>query len=342
MATETSSAASSNGYAAALRRNRGDGAEQPADRPAARDARGGAQRARPRASSIEADRPAHRVRGHQVRLLPAGLGHRPRDGQGRRRELLPAGRREGLPARLRRDREPLHRPRTATTSASAPRSPSSPRSPTSTPSPCCPGTTRVARVFCDCYDTETGELLDADPRQNLKQIAHEFEEELGSAVPDRHRARDDVAARSREDGAGARGRHEALLLPHPPVRGAPSGAPRRGRVRPGARPRHELRRPRGRARPARAELPLRPPGAHRRQHHDLPPGLRGGRPQARPAARASCPSRSRACRPTATTTTSRSSTSDGNNVFHDPDGPAQLSEIGPPLPRRDARPLPRR
>ena len=38
---------------------------------------------------------------------------------------------------------------------------------------------RVARVMCDCYDTETGELLDADPRQNLKQVAHEFEEELG-------------------------------------------------------------------------------------------------------------------------------------------------------------------
>jgi glutamine synthetase len=38
---------------------------------------------------------------------------------------------------------------------------------------------RVARVFCDCYDTETGELLDADPRQNLKRVAHEFEQELG-------------------------------------------------------------------------------------------------------------------------------------------------------------------
>ena len=34
-------------------------------------------------------------------------------------------------------------------------------------------------MFCDCYDTETGELLDADPRQNLKRIAHEFEQELG-------------------------------------------------------------------------------------------------------------------------------------------------------------------
>ena len=38
---------------------------------------------------------------------------------------------------------------------------------------------RVARVFCDCYDTETGELLDADPRQNLKRVIAEFEEELG-------------------------------------------------------------------------------------------------------------------------------------------------------------------
>jgi glutamine synthetase len=38
---------------------------------------------------------------------------------------------------------------------------------------------RVARVYCDCYDTETGDLLDADPRQNLKRIAHDFEQELG-------------------------------------------------------------------------------------------------------------------------------------------------------------------
>ena len=42
-----------------------------------------------------------------------------------------------------------------------------------------PWDNRVARVYCDCYDTETGELLDADPRQNLKKVAHEFEQELG-------------------------------------------------------------------------------------------------------------------------------------------------------------------
>src|SRR3954471_4833423 len=38
---------------------------------------------------------------------------------------------------------------------------------------------RVARVFCDCYDTETGGLLDSDPRQNLKRIMNEVEQELG-------------------------------------------------------------------------------------------------------------------------------------------------------------------
>ena len=42
-----------------------------------------------------------------------------------------------------------------------------------------PWDNRNARVYCDCYDTETGELLDADCRQNLKKVAHEFEQELG-------------------------------------------------------------------------------------------------------------------------------------------------------------------
>src|SRR5437868_7785912 len=42
-----------------------------------------------------------------------------------------------------------------------------------------PWDSRVARVYCDCYDTETGEPLDSDPRQNLKRIANEVEAELG-------------------------------------------------------------------------------------------------------------------------------------------------------------------
>src|SRR5438045_8425884 len=38
---------------------------------------------------------------------------------------------------------------------------------------------RVARVFCDCYDTETGELLAAACRQNLKNAAHDVAQEQG-------------------------------------------------------------------------------------------------------------------------------------------------------------------
>ena len=184
---------------------------------------------------------------------------------------------------------------------------------------------RVARVFCDCYDTETGELLDADPRQNLKRVAHEFETELGLPVPDRHRARDDVAqaARGRR---GARGRHQALLLPHPPVRGASSGADGRRRVRAGARPRHELRRPRGRARASSSSTsastaPSRTAdnittyrqvcAAVARKHGLLATFM-----------------------PKPFTGVSANGhhhhftlmDDEGTNVFHDPDGPAQLSE----------------
>ncbi len=42
-----------------------------------------------------------------------------------------------------------------------------------------PWDARVARVFCDCYDTENGKLLEADPRQSLKRIVNEVEQELG-------------------------------------------------------------------------------------------------------------------------------------------------------------------
>jgi glutamine synthetase len=41
---------------------------------------------------------------------------------------------------------------------------------------------RIARVFVDCYDTETGQLLESDPRQNLKRLANRFEAQTG-AVP---------------------------------------------------------------------------------------------------------------------------------------------------------------
>ena len=248
---------------------------------AARHPRGGPQPART-ARADRGDHAPHRGRGHQVRLLPAGLDHRPRDGQGRGRVLLPAGGREGLPARLRRHRQPVHRPRRQLhrlrprgVRAGRDRRPRHLRPPALGPA-------RGARVL--------RLLRHRDRRAARRRPAPEPQARggrvrggAGLQLPDRHRARDDVA-QAAEDGGPPGRRDQAVLLPHPPVRGAPSGAARRGRVRAGARARHELRRPRGRARPARAELPLRPAGQDRRQHHHLPPDLRGGGPQARPAA----------------------------------------------------------
>ena len=187
-----------------------------------------------------------------------------------------------LPARLRRDRQPLHRPlrqlhrlRPRGVRARGDRRPRHLRG-------AAVGPARRARLLRLLRHRDRRA---ARRRPAPEPQAHRARLRAGARlpVPDRHRARDDVAA-ARPGGRHPAGRHEALLLPHPPVRGAASGAARRRRVRAGARPRHELRRPRGRARPARAELPLRPAAAHRRQHHHLPPGLRRRRPQARPAA----------------------------------------------------------
>ena len=132
-----------------------------------------------RAEKIAGDREADRERGDRVRLLPADLGQRAHQRQGRGRR---AGSRRSQSAATSWS---TARPPTcsstarATTSASGRRSRSWPRSPTSTPSTHLPWDPRVARVYCDCYDTETGGLLEADPRQNLKRIVNEIEQELG-------------------------------------------------------------------------------------------------------------------------------------------------------------------
>ena len=80
--------------------------------------------------------------------------------------------------------------------------------------------------------------------------------------------------------------------------------------------------------PARAQLPLRPRRPHGRQHHDLPADLRRRGRKHGAASRRSCRSRSRVSRRTAHHHHFTLVDEDGNNVFYDPDGPAQLSEIG--------------
>ena len=99
--------------------------------------------------------------------------------------------------------------------------------------------------------------------------------------PRRHRAGDDVAQAQRGRHALGRGHDQALLLPHRPVLRAAADHPQGGRVRAGARARHDPGRPRGRARPDRAQLRLRPRGEDRRQPLDLPSGLQGRRSRAR-------------------------------------------------------------
>ena len=57
-----------------------------------------------------------------------------------------------------------------------------------------PWDSRVARVYCDCYDTETGELLDADPPPEPQAGRPRVRDRTRLPVPDRDRAGDDVAA----------------------------------------------------------------------------------------------------------------------------------------------------
>ena len=152
---------------------------------------------------------------------------------------------------------------------------------------------RVARVYCDCYDTETGRPAGRRPAPEPQAGRPRVRAGARLPVPDRHRARDDVAQEA-AGRAGARGRHQALLLPHPPVRGAPSRPARRGRLRPGARARHELRRPRGRAR-ASSSSTSASTGPSGRRTTSPPTGRSAPRwPASTGCWRASCPSRSRA------------------------------------------------
>ncbi len=249
--------------------------------PRARDARGGAEGPRARGEDRGADA-EDRGGGHQVRLLPAGLDHRPGDGQGRGLDVLPPGRRARLPARLRRHRQPVHRPlrqlhrvRPRGVRARGGRRPRHVRR--------AARGTRASRASSATATTpRPASCSTPTPARTSSGSPHEFEQELGyhfliGIEPEM------MWLKRGDGGRRARGRDQALLLPHPPVRGAPSGAARRRRLRPGARTRHELRRPRGRPRPARAQLPLRPAAAHGRQHHHLPPGVRRRGPQARPA-----------------------------------------------------------
>ena len=282
---------------------------------------------------------AHRGRGHQVRVLPAGLGHRPGDGQGRGVDVLPAGGREGLPAGLRR-RPPTCSPTaTATTSASAPRSPSWPRSPTSTRSRCCPGTT--------ASPGSTATAMTPRPVSCSTPTAPEPQEgrarvRAGAriSVPDRDRARDDVAQ------AQPRGRQEPEGVTKPycyhihqfeelrPVLldvvdyGQQLGLDMSYGDHEDAPGQLELNfrfdRP---VRTADNITTYRQVCAAVGRKHGLLPTLHAQAIHRRVGQRPSPPLHAR-------------STTNGINVFHDPDGPGAAVGVRAQLPGRDARALP--
>ncbi len=196
-------------------------------------------------------------------------------------------------------------------------------------------------MFCDCYDTETGELLDADCRQNLKRVAHEFEQELGyqfliGIEPEM------MWLKKPEDGAPPEGvtkpycyhihQFEELrpVLMDVVEYGQALGLDMSYGDHEDAPGQLELNfrfdRP---VRTADNITTYRQVCAAVARKHDLLATLHAQAVHRR-------------ARPTGTTTTSRSVDEDGQQRLPRPRGPGAAVGDRAPLPRRDARPLPRR
>ena len=143
---------------------------------------------------------------------------------------------EGLPARLRRDGEPLHRPprqlhrlrprgRRSSSASRSPRRSSRSR-----------GTRRSRASGARCFRNreereDPGAFLTSDCRGNLQRIQADFEADDRAAPARRHRARDDVAQAEPGRHALGRGHVQALLLPHRSVQRVPAADPQGDRVR---------------------------------------------------------------------------------------------------------------
>ena len=219
--------------------------------------------------------------GRHVHLLPVHLGHGPDHGQGRARGALGVDGAQGLPARLRRDRQPLRRParrvhRLRPRGGRARRPARARDVPGAAVGP--EGRARLVHLLPRPRGPRGRRLVphgrlpqqpQADPGRVHRAHRH--------APARRPRARDDLAQGRRGRHADLRGHVEALLLPHRPVQPVPADHPQGDRVRERDGPRHDPGRPRGRARPARAELQLRHRREDRRQPLHLPPGVQAGR-----------------------------------------------------------------
>ena len=229
----------------------------------------------------QADRRCRR----RVHVLPVRLGHRPDHGEGDPGGALGEHREQGVPARLRLDGQPVHRParqlhRLRSRGARAGR-----------PS----GARHVQRPSVG-HEDRTG-LLHAVPRargggrrRRVPDVRLQGEPEAPALrvragdrtpPPRRLRAGDDVAEGRRRRQADRRGHDEAVLLPHRPVLRAPAADPQGHGVRARDGPRHDPGGPRGRTRAARAELHVRPRRGDGGPAHHLPADLPPGRTRAR-------------------------------------------------------------
>ena len=144
---------------------------------------------------------------------------------------------------------------------------------------------KVARVWCTCFRNreeheDPGSFLTSDCRGNLKRIQAEFEAATGLHL----RAGTEpemMWLNLKEDGTpDVSGVTKPYCYHIDQFSRAAADHPQGDRVRAGARARHDPGRPRGRARPDRAQLQLRPRRADRGQPLDVPPDLPAGRPRA--------------------------------------------------------------
>ena len=250
-----------------------------ADRSRSLRLRRGTRRSRP--TRPRADRP----RRHHVRVLPVPVRHRADHGQGRPGEALGDDRGEGVPARVRRDRQPLRRPARRLHRV-RPRGRRARRDPRAGDVHAAPlgreGRTRVVPVLPQPRGAPgPGRAPHLGQPREPQAAPGRVRGEDWTAPSRRHRARDDVAQAEARRHAGRRRRDEALLLPHRPVLGAPADHPQGDRVRAGDGPGHDPGRPRGRTGSDRAQLQLRPGRGDGRQPLDVPPDLPPGGPRAR-------------------------------------------------------------
>ncbi len=179
--------------------------------------------------------PADRRRGRDLHVLPIRLGHGADHGQGDPGQALGDDRSQGVPARLRLDRQPVRRPRgelhrVRARSAGARRPPrrrdvlraplgSEDREGLLHAVPRARGRGRRRRV----PDVGLPRQPQADPRR-----VHGGDR---AASAGRDRARDDVAEDQPRRHAVGRRQDQAVLLPHRPVLGAPADHPQGDGVR---------------------------------------------------------------------------------------------------------------